>query len=60
MHPSSLEGVHGTATAASIFGTVAIGAAVAFGYWDVAILLSVANLATLALLAPLKRRPPKR
>ena len=54
------EGVHGTATAASIFGTGAIGAAVAFGYWDVAILLSVVNLATLALLAPLKRKPPRR
>ena len=33
------QGVHGTATAASIFGTGAIGAAVAFGYWDVSILL---------------------
>ena len=47
--------VHGTATAASIFGTGAIGAAVAFGYWDVAVVLSAINLATLHLLAPLKR-----
>jgi putative Mg2+ transporter-C (MgtC) family protein len=51
------NGVHGTATAASIFGTGAIGAAVAFGYWDVAVVLSLLNLVTLHFLAPLKRVP---
>jgi putative Mg2+ transporter-C (MgtC) family protein len=46
--------IHGTATAASIWCTGALGAAVAFGAWDIAILLSAINLATVALLRPLK------
>jgi putative Mg2+ transporter-C (MgtC) family protein len=48
--------VHGTATAASLFGTGAIGAAVAFAYWDVAFGLSVINLVTLHFLAPRRGR----
>lgn len=47
--------VRGTATAASIWNTGAIGAAVAFGRYEVAILLSVVNVLTLRLLTPLKR-----
>ena len=47
--------VHGTATAASIWNTGAIGAAVAFGRYEIAIVLSVINFATLRLLTPLKR-----
>lgn len=44
--------VRGTATAASIWCTGALGAAVAFGAWDIAILLSAINLATIALRVP--------
>ena len=47
--------VHGTATAASIWNTGAIGAAVAFGRYEIAVVLSVINFATLRLLTPLKR-----
>ena len=47
--------VHGTATAASIWNTGAIGAAVAFDRFEVALVLSVINLATLRLLTPLKK-----
>jgi putative Mg2+ transporter-C (MgtC) family protein len=47
--------VHGTATAASIWCTGALGAAVAFGAWDIAILLSAINLATVRL----SRQPVK-
>lgn len=46
--------VHGTATAASIWNTGAIGAAVAYGRYDIAVLLSVVNYATLRVLAKLK------
>ena len=49
--------VHGTATAASIWNTGAIGAAVAFGRYEIALVLSVINFATLRLLSPLKSRP---
>ncbi len=48
--------VHGTATAASIWNTGAIGAAVALGKYEVAIVLSVLNLITLKSLVPLKKR----
>ena len=48
-------GVHGTATAASIWNTGAIGAAVAFERYEIALVLSVINFATLRLLTPLKR-----
>lgn len=47
--------VHGTATAASIWCTGALGAAVAFGAWDIAILLSAINLATVRLWRPVKK-----
>ena len=47
--------VHGTATAASIWNTGAIGAAVAFRRYEIALVLSVINFATLRLLTPLKR-----
>ena len=48
--------VHGTATAASIWNTGAIGAAVAFRRYEIAIVLSLINFATLRLLTPLKQR----
>ncbi len=44
--------VHGTAAAASIWCTGSLGAAVAFGSWDIAILLSAINLATIGLRVP--------
>ena len=47
--------VHGTATAAIIWNTGAIGAAVAFRRYEIALVLSVINFATLRLLTPLKR-----
>ena len=47
-------GVRGMATAASIWNTGAIGAAVAFGRYEIALVLSVINLATLRLLVPFK------
>lgn len=46
--------VQGTATAASIWSTGAIGAAVAFGRYEIAIVLSFMNFATLRWLTPLK------
>ncbi len=48
--------VRGTATAASIWNMGAIGAAVAFGRNEVAIVLAVLNLVTLEGLVPLKKR----
>ena len=49
-------GVHGTATAASIWNTGVIGAAVAQGRYDIGIILSLLNLVTLRLLYPLKKK----
>lgn len=46
--------VRGTATAASIWNTAAVGAAVAYGSYDIAIALSIANFAVLRWLAPFK------
>ena len=46
--------VRGTATAASIWSTAAVGAAVAYGNYDIAIVLSFANFAVLRWLAPFK------
>ena len=46
--------VRGTATAASIWSTAAVGAAVAYGNYDIAIVLSLANFAVLRWLAPFK------
>lgn len=46
--------VRGTATAASIWTTAAVGAAVAYSNYDIAVVLSVANFAVLRWLAPFK------
>ena len=46
--------VRGTATAASIWSTAAVGAAVAYGNYDIAIVLSLANFCVLRWLAPFK------
>jgi putative Mg2+ transporter-C (MgtC) family protein len=48
--------VQGTAMAASIWNTGALGAAIALGRYEVAIVLAVLNVFTLRALAPLKRR----
>jgi putative Mg2+ transporter-C (MgtC) family protein len=47
--------VRGTATAASLWATGAIGAAVGLGAYDVACVISIFTIATLRLLVPLKR-----
>lgn len=47
--------VRGMATATSIWNTGAIGAAAAFKRYEIAIVLSVINFATLRLLTPLKQ-----
>jgi len=49
------ESVRGTATAASLWETGAIGAAVGLGSYDVAVVLTIATIATLWVMAPLKR-----
>ena len=46
--------VRGTATAASVWSTASMGAAVAYEAYDIAIVLSVANFVVLRWLAPLK------
>ncbi len=46
--------VYGTATAASIWNTGAIGTAIAFGRYEIAVVLSLINYLTLRLLTPLK------
>jgi putative Mg2+ transporter-C (MgtC) family protein len=48
--------VQGTALAASIWNTGAIGAAVALGRYEVAVILAVMNAITLRALVPLKKR----
>jgi putative Mg2+ transporter-C (MgtC) family protein len=50
-------GVRGTATAASIWNTAAVGAAVAYNNYDIAIILSAANYVVLRWLAPFKGHP---
>jgi putative Mg2+ transporter-C (MgtC) family protein len=52
--------VHGAATAASIWTIGAVGAAVAFGRLDIALLLSLLDFLTLRALLPLKRRLEKK
>lgn len=49
------DSVKGTATAASLWVTGAIGASVGLGSYDVALMLSVATLATLWIMSPFKR-----
>jgi putative Mg2+ transporter-C (MgtC) family protein len=51
--------VRGTATAASVWNTGAIGAAVGFGRYEIALLLSILNFATLRWLLPLKEQARK-
>lgn len=51
--------VHGTATAASLWATGAIGAAVGLGSYDVAVTISLFTFLTLKLLPPLKRLDPQ-
>jgi putative Mg2+ transporter-C (MgtC) family protein len=46
--------VRGTATAASIWNTAAVGASVAYANYDIAVVLSLANFAVLRWLAPLR------
>jgi putative Mg2+ transporter-C (MgtC) family protein len=46
--------VHGTSTAAGILGTAVLGAATAFGMFDVAVFLAVIMFLTLRLFRPLK------
>lgn len=48
--------IHGAATAASIWNTGVIGAAVALGKYDIAIILAIINGLTLKCLVPLKRK----
>jgi putative Mg2+ transporter-C (MgtC) family protein len=49
------ESVKGTATAASLWVTGAIGAAVGLGSYDVAVMLAIVTIATLWLMEPIKR-----
>jgi putative Mg2+ transporter-C (MgtC) family protein len=49
------DSVKGTATAASLWVTGAIGVAVGLGTYDVAVMLAVVTFVTLRLLSPLKR-----
>lgn len=54
--------VRGTATAAAIWGVGALGAAVAFGRFEIALVLSLVNFATLRVLGRLKHEgdePPR-
>ena len=48
--------VHGTATAASIWNTAAVGAAVAYGLFEIALLLSAVNFIVLRSLGPMKQK----
>jgi putative Mg2+ transporter-C (MgtC) family protein len=49
------DSVHGTATAASLWVTGAIGVACGLGAYDVALVLAVVAFATLRLMRPLKK-----
>lgn len=51
------DSVRGTATAASLWATGAIGTSVGLGAYDIAILLSIVTFITLKALKPLKREP---
>jgi putative Mg2+ transporter-C (MgtC) family protein len=53
------DSVRGTATAASLWVTGAIGTAVGLGVYDVALILAVVTFFTLKALTPLKREPPQ-
>jgi putative Mg2+ transporter-C (MgtC) family protein len=49
------DSVKGTATAASLWVTGAIGVSVGLGSYDVAVMLSAGTLVTLLIMSPLKR-----
>lgn len=51
------DSVRGTATAASLWATGAIGTSVGLGAYDIAVVLSVITVITLLALTPLKRDP---
>jgi putative Mg2+ transporter-C (MgtC) family protein len=51
------DSVHGTATAASLWVTGAIGVSVGLGVYDVAVVLSLTTVLTLALLSWFKKPP---
>jgi putative Mg2+ transporter-C (MgtC) family protein len=53
------EGVHGTATAASVWSMGIVGACVGMGLCHIGIILAAINFITLKLLVPFKQ-PPKR
>ena len=53
------DSVKGTATAASLWVTGAIGTAVGLGVYDVAVMLAIVTVITLKALTPLKREPPE-
>jgi putative Mg2+ transporter-C (MgtC) family protein len=48
--------VRGTATAASVWAVGALGAAVGYGRWEIAVLLSLVTFLTLRLLTPIVER----
>lgn len=48
--------VKGTATAASVWTTGAVGAAVGFGQFDIAVILSLVNFVTLRYMTPIERK----
>ncbi len=52
------ETVHGTATAASLWTTAAIGASVALGAYDVAVAIALLTFGTLKLISPIKPEGP--
>jgi putative Mg2+ transporter-C (MgtC) family protein len=52
------DSVRGTATAASLWVTGAIGTAVGLGVFDVAVILAIVTFITLKALTPLKRESP--
>ncbi|MBD2725525.1 MgtC/SapB family protein [Nostoc sp. FACHB-892] len=51
--------VRGTATAASVWTTGAIGSAIAYSRYEIAILLSLVNYLTLRILTPIERQTGK-
>jgi putative Mg2+ transporter-C (MgtC) family protein len=50
--------VHGTATAASLWATGAVGVATGVGAYDVAVVIAAATFLTLFCMAPLKQESP--
>ncbi|MBY0559408.1 MgtC/SapB family protein [Hyphomicrobium sp.] len=50
------EGASGTATAASLWATGALGAAVGYGLYDIALILSIVTFVTLRYSRPLKKK----